>query len=253
METGGDGRQRTFIWEMSVPKGNAMSFLSLAKNYGRAAKAAVCRVFNLTTWAPRRFPRFFSRLYIILKLLVGGVLGTIMLDLLVAEFVAEFDLHINRKAMVFIGAHLILILLATDVVFILFLMALVGRRVARLQAAFDICTHAEELSLEDLGFQLSCPLKPESQDPSSYKPRFFGKYFLRQAKSLEATTSPGEDEDEEVKYTEEYFQQCLREGGRFLLVDAPGAGKTMTLFQVLRGMRGYTIVLQRHLVHYATA
>ena len=70
---------------------------------------------------------------------------------------------------------------------------------------------------------------------------FFGTYFPR--KAVEDTESTDADAGIVREFAEEDLEQLLRDGRGFLLVDLLYSGKTLTVFQILRRMKGYTIVM----------
>ena len=110
----------------------------------------------------------------------------------------------------------------------------------RLRAAFGIYTSAQELGLADLGFRASRPQEPERRETHREERPFFGTYFPR--KAVEDREFTDADADMVREFAEEDLEQLIRNGRGFLLLGHPYSGKTITLFQILRRMTGYTVV-----------
>jgi hypothetical protein len=216
-----------------------MSLSSRVKNFGRTVNVAFRHLHNFSTCAFRRFALFISPLYPKLKWIAEWCILPLAIGVLSAFLVEAFAPQVLEKPKTFIIAHLTTILLSAEAYLIVFLLAWVGHREHRLRKAFRICTSAENLSYADMKFRIAHPQDSELKKYQSLRP-FFGKYFRRKVKQFEDTIST--DEDAGIEYSEEDLEEIIRASQGFLLIDAPLAGKTMTLFQILRRLTGYTIV-----------
>jgi tetratricopeptide (TPR) repeat protein len=194
----------------------------------------------LVTW----FLLPFALLYPILKWFVSVVLVTLLLSLLAAYITGSYNLTTLKPTAKFIDDQRNFLLLAMGLCLILFFWARFGHmqraNKRRLRAAFRLCSRAEELNLSDLGFRKSCPHDHEGQEPHREERPFFGTYFLR--KMIEDTDSTDEDADMKREFTEKDLQQLIRDGRGFIFLDHLYAGKTLTLFHVVRRLRGYIVV-----------
>ena len=102
---------------------------------------------------------------------------------------------------------------------------------------FSILTPTEKLQPQDLGFQV---LKPGRQPDPHYRPFYVASTYIPRR------MAPYESIAEEVphpEYTEETLAQSLRQGRGFLLLGQPLDGKSRTLYDIVRRMEGYEIIM----------
>ncbi len=217
-------------------------FRSLGSKVWRAATEFA----QLITWPLRSFPFLVSPFYPRLKWFVRIALASVLFGLITVYIAEEFDPRVWKAVTRFVAAHQSPFLLALGLFLIFYFLAWVGhkrRETQRcLRAAFGIYLPAEKLSLADLGFRESQPEEPERWETHLQERPFFGTYFPRTMIEDEDTESTDADTGMRREFTEEDLQEHIRDGRRFLLLDHLYSGKTLTLFHIVRRMRGYTVV-----------
>lgn len=192
----------------------------------------------------RRFALFVAPLYPMLKWVGRVVLIGLAVSLLAVYITEEFDLPVLDTATEFIVDHRHPTIAASMFILVLSGTAWFGYKtkhtLQRLQSAFALCTLAEELSFEDLGFQRLSLQDPEQEETHREQRPFFGKYFPR--KIVERTDSEATDADSVREFSEMDLEGFVRQGRRFLLLGYLYSGKTITVLHILRRLTGYTVV-----------
>jgi tetratricopeptide (TPR) repeat protein len=101
-----------------------------------------------------------------------------------------------------------------------------------LREQFALYAPAEDLRPQDLGFQ---PLYPDQQFDLHYRP-FYPTYLPRRIVPFDDPDASPTDFDEAALRGE------LRAGRGIVVLGPPTAGKSRTLFEVIRGLDGWTVV-----------
>jgi tetratricopeptide (TPR) repeat protein len=200
---------------------------------------------NMLKWFWRGFPALVAPLYKVLKWILIGAAGALVFGLFIDYVTGGFSLPLWWEVVVKSTVqYRIPIALALGLFFVLFLFAWVGYRrkeiQKRLRDAFRLYKPTKELILEDLGFREINSQEPQHAEAHEEERPFFGTYFSR--KASEESESTNVDLTLVHEYTEEELKQLLLGNKGFLLVGLPYSGKTITLFQVLRRMKGYVVV-----------
>jgi tetratricopeptide (TPR) repeat protein len=214
------------------------------RNLWRKARRSTAAFVRLLTRLCRRFALFVAPLHPKLRWVGMGVLLVLLINLFSTWIAEGLDLPGLDTATKFIVDHRYPAIAATTFILVLSGTAWFGYKMKhtlqRLRSAFGLCTLAEELSLEDLGFQRLRLQDPEQEETHQEDRPFFGKYFPR--KIVEHTKSEATDADSVREFSEMDLEGFIRQGRGFLLVDHQYSGKTITVFQILCRLMGYTVV-----------
>ena len=145
-----------------------------------------------------------------------------------------------RKGVVdfFNGSMRFPIILASLILFLLLcLFSWRSHRSHRLRRQFDLLTMSESLSPEDLGF---VSLGIGDQAPSGKRPHY-PPYIHRVAVLYERKHQA----EIGARWTEEGLANELLQGKGFLLIGEPTAGKSRTLLEIIRRLRGLCVLRPR--------
>lgn len=104
----------------------------------------------------------------------------------------------------------------------------------RLRQEFALCKNVDDLTPEDLGFEVL----ETGQRPDDLRKRPFYPFYAH--RSAAPQDAPG---DTPLQYTEDDLVGSLRSGLGVLLVGPPLDGKSRTLYQVIASMDGYTVLM----------
>ena len=203
------------------------------------------------TWSLRLCTKVVAPLYRPLKWLLSAVLmaGVFALSI---EFLGRIifgePFNINSRLAAEINAFLVgyplAIGLSAGFAGLLFIGSGFGhsrkQKQLRLGAAFQLCMPAEDLKLADLGFREVHPLANQFEQTHTAERPFFGRYFPRTA--VEEPDPTEQDAAMGHEYAEEDLERLVRNNQAFLLVGYPYSGKTLTLFNIMRRLRGYVVV-----------
>lgn len=193
----------------------------------------------------RSFLLLVARLYPVLKRIAFGAAGALFVTLFVGYVTSGFSLpvwwEVVRESTI---QYRIPIALALGLFSALFLLAWVEHRRKEIQKhlrdTFRLYKPTEELVLEDLGFREVSSEEPQRPETHEEGRPFFGTYFSRKASEESESANVGPALIRE--FTEDGLEQLLRGNKRFLLIGLPYSGKTITLFHILRRMKGYVVV-----------
>jgi hypothetical protein len=110
------------------------------------------------------------------------------------------------------------------------------QRQAQLRSEFGLIVRSEDLRPEDLRFEV-VGANAEPADVTR-RPYVKGVYAARLA------IADGEQADlaQARTYSESELRSLLEEGRSILLIGKPTEGKTRTLYEIARGLKGYTVV-----------
>ncbi len=185
----------------------------------------------------RRFARFVAPLYGALKWAAVAVFGALLVAL-VDGFVKTGPAVVEPGNAPILGQFLPYLLAPSVYCLLLLWASFIGNSERRLRSAVATYALAEDLKLEDLGFREASAQETEPTDIFHQHRPYFKKYFPR--KVVDDVES--NEEGPKIIFTEEELDKLLRDGGGFLLVGPHWAGKTMTVFQVVRRMTGYVVI-----------
>ena len=113
------------------------------------------------------------------------------------------------------------------------------RRRKDLRQQFALCKPVEELRPEDLGFQ---PLWPDQEADPRRRP-FYPTYVSRRMALLDEDAAGGVGAG--TAWDEAAIREALAAGRGFVLHGPPTMGKSRTLFEVVAGLRGWTVATPR--------
>ena len=161
---------------------------------------------------------------------VSGVVVAIVVNLLFSPA--------RREVTDFLGSYWMGLAIAAVVLVGLTITAVFGsaRRLREyvLRQAFDLLKPAHQLSPEDLGFQV---LSPGDQ----VDPRRIPHYSTYISRTAVLYDRRGESDPLPV-YTEDALLNELVDGNSVVLIGSPTDGKSRTLYEVVRRLRGYTVL-----------
>ena len=214
------------------------------RQFGSKAQHAATESGRLVQWLLRCCLLLISPLYPILKWIASAVFLALLISLLANYMTGGVDPSRLKAATEFMAAHRTLavrVLVGSLTLFVLARAGYVWReKDLCLRLAFDIYRPAHKLRLEELGFRLSHPQGPNRSETHREERPFFGTYFPR--KAVEDSEPTDTDADAVHEYPEDELGRLLRNGRGFLLCGPPYSGKTITLLQILRAMRGYVVI-----------
>lgn len=215
----------------------------------RMLQASWWRYLPLTvpilTWPWHGFPVLVAPLHKVLRWILFTVAGVLVLELIIDIITRGFSRPLWLDAIAeFTAQYRISIALTLGLFLFLFLFSWVGSKrkeiQKRLRDAFRLCKPTKKLILEDLGFHEVSSREPQRAKTREEERPFFGTYFSR--KAYEESESANVDPALVNEYTEENIEQLLRRNKGFILVSLPYSGKTITLFHILRRMKGYVVI-----------